>query len=161
MAPAFDSVGSVLTRLAHRFGIETQLLEHRLRRHWPEVAGDHIAAHTRPGQIRFKKLYLVAESSVWAQQLTFLKPALIEKINAAGGRAIISDIVLRVGEVGEVKSQKEKGKSVVDVQEEPAPSPETLEQAAAHARNVTDPDLRAHLTTVMARALSLPRRTRR
>ena len=137
------------------------MLEFYLRRHWPEVAGDHIAAHTRPDQIRFKKLYLVAESSVWVQQLMFLKPTLIEKINAAGSRPIVSDIVLRVGEVGEVKSIKENGKTAEELPEEPAPSPESLEQAAAHSRNVKDPELRAHLTTVMARALSVPRRARK
>ncbi len=161
MASAFASVGSVLTRIAHRFGLETHLLEHRLRRHWPEVAGEQIAAHTRPDQVRFKKLYLVAESSVWAQQLTFLKPALIEKINAAGSRPIISDIVLRVGEVREVKSPKEKGKSEEGLPQEPVPLPECLAQAAVHGQHVKDPELRAQLTTVMARALSTPRPSRK
>ena len=101
MRPAsfFAPVASILKAVAHRHGIETPLFEHRLRRRWSEIVGDQLAAHTRPDLIRFKKLYLIVENSVWLQQLTFLKPTLIEKINAAAGGPVVSDIVLRVGEL--------------------------------------------------------------
>src|SRR5688572_23499298 len=109
----FAPVASILKAVAHRHGIETPLFEHRLRRRWSEIVGDQLAAHTRPDLIRFKKLYLIVENSVWLQQLTFLKPTLIEKINAAAGGPVVSDIVLRVGDLAraprEGDSQKEKG----------------------------------------------------
>ena len=75
----FFSVSSVLTKLAKRLGLEAKLLEAQLRRHWPEIAGEQIAAHTRPDQIRFKKLHLIVANSVWLQQLTFLKPTLLRR----------------------------------------------------------------------------------
>jgi hypothetical protein len=113
MPPAsfLDPVSSVLHGIARRFGMEAKLLEYRLRHCWHDIAGAHVAAHTRPDQIRFKKLYLIAEDSVWLQQLTYLKPALIDKINQTAGNEIVTDIVLRVGEVNEGKSKKAKGKS--------------------------------------------------
>src|SRR5437764_14345778 len=95
----FASVSSILTNLAPRYGMEAKLLEWRLRRHWSEIAGEQIAAHTRPDQIRFKKLYLIVENSVWLQQLMFLKPTLLEKINEAADSQLVSDIMFRVGAV--------------------------------------------------------------
>src|SRR5437867_4772926 len=149
----FAPVSSILTNLAPRFGMEAKLLEWRLRRHWSEIAGEQIAMHTRPDQIRFKKLYLIVGNSVWLHQLTFLKPTLLERINEASGSQIVSDIIFRVGEVSsmprEVQKLDDEALRMTD------PSPESLAQAAAHAAAVKDPDLRARLIAVMAQALSL------
>lgn len=59
------------------------MAEHRLREHWAEVVGDQIASHAQPDQIRFRKLYLAVDSPAWMQELAFLKPTLMEKVNAA------------------------------------------------------------------------------
>jgi hypothetical protein len=155
----FDSVGSVLKSLVHRYGLESKLLEYQLRRRWPEIAGEQIAAHTCPDGIRFRKLYLIVENSVWLHQLTFLKPTLLESINAAavgpGGSPAVTDIVLRVGEVAgeapERTRQQEKGTR--EEGPEVGPAAESLEQASAHAGAVNNPDLRARLAEVMAHAL--------
>jgi hypothetical protein len=137
----FDSIASVLN--------------------WPGIAGETVAAHTRPDQIKFKKLYLVAESSVWIQHLTFLKPELIEKVNAAAGKPLITDVVLRVGSVP--KKEDARGSGFEAEPEIPnhelqtsnlEPSVSLREEAAAHAASVTDPELRARLTDVIAQALS-------
>jgi hypothetical protein len=156
----FFSVSSVLTDIAHRYGLETTLTEYHLQHHWPEIAGASIAAHTRPDAIRFRRLYLIVENSVWLQQLTFLKPTLIEKINAAAGHSVLSDIVLRVGEVA-LPSESLQGDKTTARREEPidaAPSEESRMEATVYAEAVRDPDLRARLETVMAKALSSPPR---
>lgn len=150
----FFSVSSVLAKLAKRLGLETKLLEAQLRRHWPEIAGDQIAAHTRPDQIRFKKLHLIVANSVWLQQLTFLKPTLLKKINEAAGSEIVADILFRVGEIQQVNSEKVKGGS--EESDRPVPTPEALAEAEAHTAQIADPDLRARLTELMAEALSHP-----
>lgn len=154
MRPAsfFHPVSSILSRLAHKLGLETRLLEVQLKRRWTEIAGAQIAAHTRPDQIRFKKLSLLVENSVWLQQLTYLKPELLDKINDAADRKIVTDITLRVGEVRQV-SEKKEAKN--DEPAQPAPTPATMAEAAAHAAAVNDPDLRDRLTAVMANALAL------
>src|SRR3972149_5523459 len=96
---ALDSFGTILSGLAKRLGLESRLLELRLQHHWHEIVGEPIASHTWPAQIRFKKLYLIVQNSVWLQQLTFLKPTLLAKINADAGTEFITEIVLRVGEI--------------------------------------------------------------
>lgn len=149
----FASVSSVLTGLAKRLGLETKLLEAQLSRHWPEIAGDQVAAHTRPDQIRFKKLHLVVENSVWLHQLTFLKPTLLKKINEAAGSQIVADILFRVGEIEQLKMQNAKGESGGGAKVA-VPTPEALAEAEAHTAQVKDPALRARLTELMAEALS-------
>ena len=148
----FDSIASVLSGIARRHGMESKLLEHKLLKHWPEIAGEPVASHTRPDQIKFKKLYLIVENSVWLQHLTFLKPELIGKINAAAGSAMITDVVLRVGSVARVERTREAEES--DEMIVPAPSPQSLAETEAHTAAVTDPELRARLTEVIAQALS-------
>jgi len=147
----FDSIASVLSGIARRHGMEAKLFEHKLLKNWPEIAGEPVAAHTRPDQIKFKKLYLIAESSVWIQHLTFLKPELIEKVNAAAGRPLITDVVLRVGTMNRAEPVLKSEES--DEAPAPAPSPQSLAEAEAHAAVVTDPELRARLTDVIAQAL--------
>jgi len=156
----FTPFGSVLASLAQRYGLGTKLLEHKLHQHWEVYAGDAVAAHTRPDTIRFKKLYLLVENSVWLQQLTFLKPALIERINASAGHTVVSDIVLRVGDVA-LPFERENVATATVPAERPAatdPSDEARSQAAAYAEAVTDPDLRTRLAQVIAQALSTPQR---
>lgn len=163
----FDSVASVLRGIARRHGMETKLLEHRLRTNWPAIAGQPIASHTRPDHIRFKKLYLVVENSVWLQHLMFLKPELIAKVNEAAGSAVIADVILRVGAV----SREDKGGSRFDVEQEASlheprisnlePSASDRAEAEAHAAAVADPELRAKLAAVMARALAERERSKR
>jgi predicted nucleic acid-binding Zn ribbon protein len=152
-------LGPTLSAVARQYGLDAKLLEYRLRRRWPEIVGDQVAAHTRPDAVRYRQLYLIAENSVWLQQLTFLKPSLLEKINAAAGGPILSDIVLRVGEVsGETPQvQSTRGPAKREESDEHDPSPESMAEAAAHAHAVSDPDLRARLTAVIAKALAMPR----
>src|SRR5947208_16318145 len=77
--------------------MEPRMLECTLQQHWPEVVGEHIGHHTWPESVRRRKLYLLAENSVWLQQLRFLKPELLTKLTAYVGGNAITDIVLRVG----------------------------------------------------------------
>ena len=148
-----DSFGTILTGVAHRLGLESKLFEARLRRDWPNIVGDPIATHTRPDQIRFKKLYVFVHNSVWLQQLTFLKPVLLEKVNTMAGETLVTEIVLRIGEL----SAEQRSSLPPPTREatRPQPSAELLKEAALHSQGIQDPALREHLAAVMVQALSL------
>ena len=158
---SLTALASTLESVAERFGLSSMLLEQRLQRRWADIVGDAVAAHTRPDTIRFKKLYLIAENSVWLQQLTFLKPSLLEKIAAAIGKPAVVDIVLRVGEVGAsrgaapLEGAGESGRMRDHVNaSSPGPSAEVMAEAACHTQSIADTELRAHFTEVMARAVT-------
>ena len=82
-APYFISISQVIQGLINQYGLEGPMAEHRLREQWAEIVGQPIADHTRPDQIRYRKLYLFVDSPAWMQEMLFLKPVLLEKINSA------------------------------------------------------------------------------
>jgi Dna[CI] antecedent, DciA len=96
---SLDSFGTILSGLSKRLGLESRLVELRLQHQWRNIVGEPMASHTWPSQIRFKKLCLIVRNSVWLQQLTFLKPALVKKLQADAGPDLVTDIVGRVGEL--------------------------------------------------------------
>lgn len=97
-----SSIQEVLRGLIAQYGFEGPMAEHRLREAWSGIVGVRIAAHTRPDQIRFNKLYLSVDSTAWMQELAFFKPALLEKVNRhllkenGGGEFALKEIVLRL-----------------------------------------------------------------
>ena len=151
---SIDSLSSILEGLARRLGIESKLLESRLRRDWVSIVGEPIASNTWPDQIRYKKLYLLVHNSVWLHQLTFLKPTLLHKLNMVAGGELVTDIVLRVGEIPSrvVVSSAATPTIEVDVTAFDALRAETL----PHVSAIQDPDLRRQFTSVISRTLRFP-----
>ena len=146
---SLDSFSTILSGLAKRLGLQSHLFELRLQQQWHEIIGQPVASHTWPAQVRFKKLYLIVRNSVWLQQLNFLKPTMLAKINERAGSEVLTDIAFRVGEIPENRAMAAR------------PSPERLAvsdaamtEAQAHAAAVQDPELRTRLAAVMAEAFS-------
>jgi len=149
-----DSVSSILEGLARRLGLESKLLENRLRRDWRSVVGEPIASNTWPDQIRYKKLYLLVHNSVWLHQLTFLKPSLIHKLNGVAGMELITDIVLRVGELPEA-GHRSASHEIPRATNSP-PSEALIAEISAHVTTIQDPLLRDRLAQLMVQGLAQP-----
>jgi predicted nucleic acid-binding Zn ribbon protein len=152
---SIDSVSNVLEGLARRLGLDSKLLENRLRRDWVSIVGEPIASNTWPDQIRYKKLYLLVHNSVWLHQLTFLKPTLIQKLNSVAGVELVTDIVLRVGELPEADHVPAPLEGL-GANASP-PSAALLAEISAHVTTIQDPLLRDRLAQLMAQALVQPR----
>ena len=134
MPKTFALVGDVIKNLAPRLGLETRLLELHLQQQWEDIVGSQIATHARPGRIRFKKLYVLVTSSVWVQQLTFLKPTLIQRLNEASGGQAITDLIVRVGDLSEGHSGKPGQDPADPSTKQVVPSAEQLQEAAQIGR---------------------------
>lgn len=150
---SIDSLSSVLEGLARRLGLESKLLESRLRRDWVTIVGEPIASNTWPDQIRYKKLYLLVHNSVWLHQLTFLKPTLLQKLNTVTGGELVTEIVLRVGEIPprvvvSTATPASDGDSTISEAE--------LAETLPHLSAIQDPDLRLRFTLVISRNLRAP-----
>lgn len=150
---SIDSLSSILEGLARRLGLESKLLESRLRRDWVSIVGEPIASNTWPDQIRYKKLYLLVHNSVWLHQLTFLKPTLLQKLNTVVRGDLVTDIVLRVGEIPlrEVVSD-----TAPAIDGDVTVSEIIAAEAASHVSAIQDPDLRLRFTSVISRNLRTP-----
>src|SRR5260370_34732951 len=53
-------------------------------RAWHDAVGDRIARRTRPMRLEHKVLTVRAATAVWAQELTFVAPTIIERLGALG-----------------------------------------------------------------------------
>ena len=150
---SIDSVSSVLEGLARRLGLESKLLESRLRRDWVSIVGEPIASNTWPDQIRYKKLYLLVHNSVWLHQLTFLKSTLLHKLNGVAGGELVTEIVLRVGEI---PSRVVVSATTPAIDGDFTVSDVALAEASSHVSAIQDPDLRLRFTEVISRYPQAP-----
>ena len=149
---SLDSFSIILSGLAKRLGLQSHLFEVRLQQQWREIIGEPVGSHTWPVHVRFKKLYLIVRNSVWLQQLMFLKPTLLAKVNEQAGSELITDIAFRVGEIPDARTAAPASQPHQQPVNEAA-----VVEANAHAAAVQDPDLRNRLASLMADAFSRPR----
>ncbi len=143
-----DSFGTILSGLSKRLGLESRLVELRLQHQWREIVGEPMASHTWPAQIRFKKLYLIVRNSVWLQQLTFLKPALVAKLQADAGPELVADIV---GRVGELPNDMESPAVDLSPDVRSAQSEGSWAEVVTHTTIIQDPSLRERFREVISR----------
>tara|TARA_B100000315_G_C14545687_1_gene573104 strand:+ start:1146 stop:1499 length:354 start_codon:yes stop_codon:yes gene_type:complete len=94
---SFTPLSVAIGHFIRNCGFEGKLRERNLLNRWDEIVGEPISSHTRPDTIRFGTLHVVVDSSAWLQQLTFLKPELIRKIENHTEEGTVKDIVFRLG----------------------------------------------------------------
>lgn len=152
----------ILAPLLKTHGMASRLLEFFIRERWLEIAGQPVGGHTWPHSIRHHKLYLLAENSVWLQQLLFLKPELLIRLNAAAAAwagsdgTLLTDIVLRVGAAQSIciAQDRETGSPGGEPLPEDDPDWERFasETAGSVVKRVTDLALRAQLRALFLKA---------
>ncbi len=68
--------------------------------HWAEIVGEPVASHTRPWQVRGKKLKVVVDSSDWHYAiLSCFDKEILAKVQAWAGKDAVREIRYQVGEV--------------------------------------------------------------
>jgi len=92
-------IGEILSRGLKRRGFTPRLEEGRLFELWPEAVGPAIAAQSRPDAMRGGIMFVRTTSSVWVQQLHFMKDEIRNKINELSGKTWVRDIHFSVGYV--------------------------------------------------------------
>ena len=148
---AFESIQSVLQDVSKGSALGMKLSEARLQQEWEGLVGQTIAKHSYPENIRYKKLYLVADNSIWLQQLVFLKATILEAIQSTISDLDVTDVILRIGSIPEKRP-------VVVTTSPTSPVPPLLPSpfAAALTEQLGNPDLQALLAQTITKALSQP-----
>ena len=108
MAKGLNKLSFTLGSMLKARGIESRLSEYRILGQWEKAVGPVIAGHAQPQALRGKKLFLAVDSPAWMQQLSMLKPEIIEKINGRLGKPAINDLSLRLGEITPVPRRREE-----------------------------------------------------
>lgn len=152
---AFSSSQSVIKEISQSHGFAARLWEYRLQKQWKGLVGEVVAAHTWPARIKFRKLHVAVDNSVWLHQLLYLKATLLENIQAQMEELQLEDIIFRIGELPESPEDDVDGPA-----EQVTVSPDARKTAHEYTQSVNDNELRDSLSRVIARALSSTKNTK-
>ncbi len=90
-------ISEILLSLLKKRGMASKIEENALLRLWPKAVGPQIILHTKADAVRNGILFVKTISSVWVQQLYFMKEEIRQKLNQLAGKNIINDIRFSVG----------------------------------------------------------------
>ena len=144
MARTIDKFSVTLGKILKARGMQARLHEYRIGSQWGRTVGPAIARHAQPQALRGGKLALVVDSPAWMQQLSLMKPEIIEKLNRDLGRETVKDITLKLGEVpsaGGKPAEEEPASAALTAEER-----EKIEQ---HLQDISDADTRDMLRRVI------------
>src|SRR3972149_4554910 len=80
-----QKISTILDKLIRQYGLEGKMNEMVLADKWEAIVGKIIADHSYPAGIRYKRLYVVVDSPVWLQEMSFYKEDIIGKVNTYFG----------------------------------------------------------------------------
>ena len=74
----------------HQWGNQQHLLQ--LMRDWPQIAGQQVSQLTRPAFFRKDVLWIYVQDSAWMQHMQYVKPDLLQRVNAALTGTVVADL---------------------------------------------------------------------
>ena len=88
-----SKVDGVLRSVFKKYGIEHKLHRYTFVQYWPEVVGEELAKRSRPQRIHGETLIVTVKNSAWAQEMSFLKKTILERLKKYLQRGVhISDV---------------------------------------------------------------------
>ena len=99
---------SILEETLKTMGIAVPMKPYSLWGAWKEVVGDAVASNTRPSGFRNRILFIDVSHPTWVQQLQFLKPTLLEKMNLFLREPLLQDIRFKLGKIPPTPPPPEK-----------------------------------------------------
>ncbi len=89
-ADVSETVTDVLRKLSRKHsGVHPEIWSR-----WSMIVGEELAKRTIPEVLRNKTLFLAVKSSSWLQELSFLKPILLERLADAVGPETVTEVRL-------------------------------------------------------------------
>ncbi len=145
-----EKAGQVLGDILKKHAISKISTLGRLSDAWVGLVGPVISSHTCPSDLRDGILFLLVDSPVWMQQLSFLKAEMLEKLSGYG----IADIMLRLGRV------ERRGRTVVEKlyakRKKRVLSDPELQLIDNCVNGVENQDLKHHVERLIRKALEYP-----
>lgn len=92
-----QSIGDVLLPILKKRGMASKIEEIAIRKLWLKAVGPQIAAQTQPDSLRNGTLFVKTVSSVWVQQLHFMREEILNQLNKLSGKKLIKEIRFVVG----------------------------------------------------------------
>jgi hypothetical protein len=96
-----QSIRLILEKTVKTLEIDVPLKTYSILGAWKEIVGESVAGHSQPHSIRNRILFIDVTHPTWMQQLQFLKPTLLEKVNTFLGESLIQDIRFKLGKISQ------------------------------------------------------------
>lgn len=96
--PAPNELRAILNQMVREYPWQPARLLHHIQIFWAEVVGQPVANHSRILGYQQGRLMLAVSSPVWAQELTYLKPAILHalRLRLPAGMDIPEEMTVRV-----------------------------------------------------------------
>ena len=146
-------IGSILESTLKGLEVDSQLKAYSIWGAWREIVGEAVADQTQPRSIRNRILFMDVSHPTWIQQLQFLKPKLLEKINAFVGEPLLQDIRFRMGKITPPLSPPAED----DRWHEEKLDEETVHHIESVLQKIGDSDVRKSLRDVLIKGAQLER----
>jgi hypothetical protein len=145
-APYVPRLGEVLQQSLKRLDISERLTEYGVWPIWNDTVGASIARNAQPEKIRNGTLFVRVKSSVWMQQLQYMKEIIAEKLNQRLGGEVVKNIFFFVGTVADPSP------SIAEPARSTRPAPALPEEPLDETdlESIKDPDLRQVLRRLLA-----------
>jgi hypothetical protein len=148
-----QSIHSILEKTLKTLEIDVPLKTYSIMGAWNEIVGESVAGHSQPRSIRNQILFIDVTHPTWMQQLQFLKPTLLEKVNAFLGEPQIQDIRFKLGKVSSTHPALPKTLSMEDEILDQG----TLDRIESHLQKIDDQEVRMRLREVLIKGAKLER----
>jgi hypothetical protein len=112
-----STLGEVLGPFLKSSGLRRRIQEKKLLDSWEKAVGVAIAERTQPMGVKNRVLQVRVSSSVWMQQLQFMKELILQKLYEETGIHLLQDVRFFLGEMesfaggGKNKKEEERGTS--------------------------------------------------
>lgn len=147
-------IGEVLFPLLKKRGMASKFEEKALLKIWPKAVGPQIASQTEPDSFRNGTLFVKTVSSVWVQQLHFMKEEIVNKLNELFGKIVVEEIRFLAGHTP--ASEKEQGN--ISISKKTVLKKRDKEMIEACTDSLADQELAGVLKRVMQLEISRRRR---
>jgi hypothetical protein len=151
-------IGSILESTLKGLELDSQVKAYSIWGAWKEIVGESVALQTRPRAIRNRILFVDVSHPTWSQQLQFLKPKLLEKLNGFLGEPLLRDIRFHLGKM--TPSLSPPSTQDEDWQEEELDD-ETLKRMEPLLQTIKDADVRASLRDLLIKGEKCARRQKK
>ncbi len=144
-------IHSILEQTLKRMELDVPLKTYSILGAWKEIVGEPISLHAQPYVIRNRILFVEVAHSTWMQQLQFLKPTLLGKINAYLGEPLIDDIRFKVGKISAavtpLTDRKQEREGRLDRK--------TMDRIERLVQNITDVEVRKGFRELLIKSARL------
>ena len=152
-----QSIQSILEKTLKTLEIDVPLKTYSIVGAWKEIVGESVAGHSQPRSIRNQILFIDVAHPTWMQQLQFLKPTLLDQVNAFLGEPLIQDIRFKLGKISPFLPVPPKTLAMEDESLDRG----TLDRIESLLQEIDDAEVQRSLREVLIKGAKLERYRRK